>query len=571
MAHAIVEGRVRDQEVNQETDSASLAKALEELAEQGWRPHDMTSFLVDAQEKAELATKVFLEKYLGKLTDIQTEVSGQLIFDVRDRPGDVDYIVVTGTADIVGMMGNKRVGVDWKGLDVDTPILTTWGWKRMGDLAVGNRVFDRDGLPTMVTGVSEVKHLDCYEVRFRNGETVVCDEEHLWTLEDGDVIPVAEMVKGDRVPVAQPVIGMTTGFHVHPWLLGFWLGDGSKRNGCVTKSDDSRCWDKIKSLGYELGKPSRKGDAKCVTRTILGLAPKLRSIEQIHSKHIPADVMKWTVRDRQLLVQGLCDSDGSWNRLRKQAVWSTVDKVMADDMFSLLASLGEKPYRISVQRQGFGLTVTAHEVIWTPRHFNPFLCEKGDHVTPRRTTHNAVHIVDAVTEVESRSTVCIKVDSPSSTFLCGKALIPTHNTGSSMTEPWVTQRYGVQNRAYSAMFELDEFYVEYVYALFKGHWVAKRFGGTTVCVSTPEARAVYLQHLQMEMLPIAEALLRSTDPEDHAIHPTDWHCGKWCNVFLNKHCIGANTEIPWVAAEHEKVAKGEGGIIMVPLPERRKT
>lgn len=249
VAHAIVEGRVRDQEVDQETDSASIAKALEELAAQGWRPHDMTSFLVDAQEKAELATKMYLEKYLGKLTDVQTELSGQLIFDVRERPGEVDFIVVTGTADVVGMMGDKRVGVDYK-------------------------------------------------------------------------------------------------------------------------------------------------------------------------------------------------------------------------------------------------------------------------------------------------------------------------MGSSMIEPWITQRYGVQNRAYSAMFDLDEFYVEYVYALFKGHWVAKRFNGVTVCVSTPAEREVYRQHLEMEMVPIAEALLRSTDPADHAISPTNWHCSSaWCQRFAQGECLGAGTEIRWISKSHTDAAANPGAIL----------
>lgn len=251
MAHAIVEGRVRDQEVNQETDSASLAKALEELAEQGWRPHDMTSFLVDAQEKAELATKMYLEKYLGKLTDVQTEVSGRLIFDVRDRPGDVDFIVVTGTADVIGTMNGKRVGVDYK-------------------------------------------------------------------------------------------------------------------------------------------------------------------------------------------------------------------------------------------------------------------------------------------------------------------------TGSSMTEPWETQRYGVQWRAYAAMFELDEFYVEYVYALFKGHWVAKRYGGTTVCVATPEAREAFRWQLQEEFLPIATELLRSTDYSDHAIKPDSWACSaKWCQVFARHECIGTHSEVAWISKSHNDAAGDASAILTI--------
>src|SRR3712207_7427623 len=39
--------------------------------------------------------------------------------------------------------------------DVDTPIPTPAGWKRMGDLVAGDRVFDEDGKPCTVTARSE--------------------------------------------------------------------------------------------------------------------------------------------------------------------------------------------------------------------------------------------------------------------------------------------------------------------------------------------------------------------------------------------------------------------------------
>ncbi len=41
-------------------------------------------------------------------------------------------------------------------LALDTPIPTPNGWSTMGELAVGDYVFAEDGLPTRVTGVSEV-------------------------------------------------------------------------------------------------------------------------------------------------------------------------------------------------------------------------------------------------------------------------------------------------------------------------------------------------------------------------------------------------------------------------------
>ena len=68
-----------------------------------------------------------------------------------------------------------------KALDVDTPIPTPTGWKRMGDLAEGNFVFDEKGHPTRVTAAFDVMyHRKCYEVVFSDGSSLIADAEHEW-------------------------------------------------------------------------------------------------------------------------------------------------------------------------------------------------------------------------------------------------------------------------------------------------------------------------------------------------------------------------------------------------------
>ena len=68
-----------------------------------------------------------------------------------------------------------------KALDVDTPIPTPTGWKRMGDLQAGDRVFDESGQPCTVTTAWPIMHeRPCYEVRFSDGSTIIADENHLW-------------------------------------------------------------------------------------------------------------------------------------------------------------------------------------------------------------------------------------------------------------------------------------------------------------------------------------------------------------------------------------------------------
>jgi Rad3-related DNA helicase/serine/threonine protein kinase len=68
-----------------------------------------------------------------------------------------------------------------KALDVETPIATPTGWKRMGDMVVGDSVFDEQGHPTHVTAAFEVMYnRPCYEVVFSDGSSLIADAEHEW-------------------------------------------------------------------------------------------------------------------------------------------------------------------------------------------------------------------------------------------------------------------------------------------------------------------------------------------------------------------------------------------------------
>ncbi|GEM_PF-696802 len=82
-----------------------------------------------------------------------------------------------------GLIGG-RTGAG-KALWVDTTMLTTAGWRRLGDLAVGDEVFDENGLPCTITGVYDQPLSDtCFEVEFSDGTVIIADDAHLWWTED---------------------------------------------------------------------------------------------------------------------------------------------------------------------------------------------------------------------------------------------------------------------------------------------------------------------------------------------------------------------------------------------------
>jgi len=68
-----------------------------------------------------------------------------------------------------------------KALALDTPIPTPRGWTTMGDVQVGDEVFDEHGRPCTVTAATPVMYgRPCYEVEFSDGTVIVADAEHLW-------------------------------------------------------------------------------------------------------------------------------------------------------------------------------------------------------------------------------------------------------------------------------------------------------------------------------------------------------------------------------------------------------
>ena len=83
-------------------------------------------------------------------------------------------------SDLIVVAGRPSMG---KALALDTPIPTPNGWTTMGDLRVGDQVFDDRGFGCTVTFATPVQEgRECYGVLFSDGERIVADADHQWSV-----------------------------------------------------------------------------------------------------------------------------------------------------------------------------------------------------------------------------------------------------------------------------------------------------------------------------------------------------------------------------------------------------
>ena len=97
----------------------------------------------------------------GILTDEQSEILKAVC--------DNDIVIV-----------NARGG-SGKAQPNDTLIPTPIGHIELGDLKVGDYVYDRMGNPTKILGVFPQGKIDCYKVTLSDGRSTYCNDEHLWS------------------------------------------------------------------------------------------------------------------------------------------------------------------------------------------------------------------------------------------------------------------------------------------------------------------------------------------------------------------------------------------------------
>ncbi|KAF0844336.1 LAGLIDADG DNA endonuclease family protein [Methylovorus glucosotrophus] len=368
-----------------------------------------------------------------------------------------------------------------KALAIDTPIPTPSGWTTMGAIQVGDAVFDESGKPCTVVAATEIMSgRPCYQVTFCDGEQIIADASHQWltfsnaertalsrrtesfrearrqsrakrgTGKRNDMAELNACREFEYLPpptgsivttqqmAASLMVGKRTNHSIvvcpglaldeislpiDPYVLGVWLGDGTRGQGAIATAD-AQIVDEISARGYEV----RKRPANKYAYGILGLQGKLRALGIIQSKEIPSVYLRASEHQRMELLRGLMDTDGTCN-LRGACEFDNCDRALIESVHELLASLGIKStIRTGVARLNGKDCGPKYRVKFTTTKQVFHLRRKAERLVTQERGTQRWRMVKSVEAIESVPVRCIQVDSPSHLFLAGRGMVPTHNS-----------------------------------------------------------------------------------------------------------------------------------------------
>ncbi len=128
------------------------------------------------------------------------------------------------------------------------PIYTPNGWKFMGEMKIGDKVYTRTGQIVTVNGVFPQGEQQVYRVYFEDGRYTDCGLGHLWKVyyatkeKSVNILETNDIIKNltyntlkDRmyIDLYKPEEGIDKDLIIDPYLLGYLLGNGGLTTGTV--------------------------------------------------------------------------------------------------------------------------------------------------------------------------------------------------------------------------------------------------------------------------------------------------------------------------------------------------
>ena len=336
----------------------------------------------------------------------------------------------------------------------DTPVLTAEGWKRHGDLRVGDYVIGIDGKFKKVLAISPKAEANCC-VEFTDGDKIYCHENHEWVIhrhsDKKEIIREtkwfntvnlaqggSEKKRGHRyeyqLPYFNGLKGISKILPVKPYSLGAWLGDGKNTKPWITgDKNDNAIISKMIEDGYENYKIYVHKTTGVYSYVFKGLSEDLHKIGMCYwrktvSKYIPEEYLTASESQRLELLAGLLDTDGYLTKKERRYHFTTAEETLKDSFIELITTFG---WRANVIRQEPRLSSSGIQgkkpywiISFNPDRYIPCQLERKqltEFSKKRRIAFKSIKKGNF-----GKIGNCIEVED--GIYLVGKKLKPTHNS-----------------------------------------------------------------------------------------------------------------------------------------------
>ena len=257
-----------------------------------------------------------------------------------------------------------------KCLGKDTEILMYDGTvKKVQDIVVGDVLMGDDSTPRNVLSLARGQE-QMYKISSKKGDSYICNESHILSLKSSSYhskkiqkgtivdISVKEFLKlpkcfhgrgGILLGYKAPIEFEAKPLPLDPYMIGYWLGDGSSRSSKITSQDATVLHyfaHKLRNYNLSLMYQSKYDYSICGNHRVNNnvFLNTLKILNLINNKHIPY-LYKCNSRENRLkLLAGLIDSDGYLIKNGGFEISQKSEK-MIDDIIYLVRSLGFSCYK----------------------------------------------------------------------------------------------------------------------------------------------------------------------------------------------------------------------------------
>lgn len=320
---------------------------------------------------------------------------------------------------------------------LDEKVLTRDGFNKIGLINIGDKVISSNGKETEVTGVFPQGKLKTYTITFKDGRKIECSGSHLFEVFHKDwvrpkVVDVDYLIsryKKDgrryKIRIQDSSEMKERKLQIDPYAMGLLLGDGGFSNKSIrfTNSNNEIIDSLLDCLPEEdtLSRYRNTNDY-VIKRKVRSKSPSKTKEQLIKyglfgkksvDKFIPTDYLFNSIKNREILLNGLLDTDGDKKpTFNGGRVFNTSSEKLKDDFLDLARGLGY--YAIVSVKESPKYTYknetrtgkTAYRIRISKEKYNP--------------------IVD-ISESGEKECVCISVSANDSLYVAGEYVL-THNT-----------------------------------------------------------------------------------------------------------------------------------------------